>query len=85
MIDTELMLTYIVNGKHSVASVAEKLGLSELSFIKKVGNLADFTVLEIIDLCNILKVRSNDYMRLFFSGASLPQSPARQTSQNPGS
>ena len=67
MTDTELMLTYIVKGRHSVASIAEQLGLSELNFIKRVANIDDFTVSEIIDLCNILKVRSNDYMRLFFN------------------
>jgi len=68
MTDTELMLSYIVKGRHSVASIAEQLGLSELSFIKRVANIDDFTVSEIIDLCNILKVRSNDYMKLFFNG-----------------
>lgn len=73
MIDTELMLTYIVNGKHTVASVADQLGLSELSFIKRVANIEDFTVVEILDLCNILKVRSNDCLRLFFSGEPQPQ------------
>lgn len=73
MIDTELMLTYIVKGRHTVGSVAEQLGLSELSFIKRVANIEDFTVVEILDLCNILKVRSNDCLRLFFSGEPLPQ------------
>lgn len=73
MIDTELMLTYIVKGKHSVASLADKLGLSELSFIKRVGNIDDFTVVEILDLCHILNVRNEDCMRLFFSGEPQPQ------------
>lgn len=73
MIDTELMLTYIVKGKHTVASVAEKLGLSELSFIKRVGNIDDFSVVEILDLCHILKVRSEDCMRLFFKDVPGPQ------------
>lgn len=67
MTDTELMLTYIVKSRHSVASIAEQLGLSELNFIKRVANIDDFTVSEIIDLCNILKVRSNDCLRLFFN------------------
>ena len=66
MIDTELMLTYIVKGKHSVASIAEQLGLTELSFIKRVGNIDDFSVVEILDLCHILKVRSEDCVQLFF-------------------
>lgn len=73
MIDTELMLTYIVKGRHTVGSVAEQLGLSELSFIKRVANIEDFTVVEILDLCNILKVRSNDCLRLFFSSEPLSQ------------
>lgn len=73
MIDTELMLTYIVKGKHSVASLADKLGLSELSFIKRVGNIDDFTVVEILDLCHILKVSSEDCVRLFFKNEPQPQ------------
>lgn len=66
MIDTELMLNYIVKGKHSVASLAEKLGLSELNFIKRVGNIDDFTVNEILDLCHILKIENEDCVQLFF-------------------
>lgn len=85
MIDTELMLNYIVKGKHSVASLTEKLGLSELNFIKRVGNIDDFTVNEILDLCHILKVRSEDSVELFFSGEPLPLLPERQTFQNHGS
>lgn len=73
MIDTELMLTYIVKGKHSVVSIAEQLGLTELSFIKRVGNIDDFTVVEILDLCRILKVSSEDCVRLFFKNEPQPQ------------
>lgn len=67
MINTEMMLGYIVKGKHSIASVAENLGISELSLIKKIGNITDISVTEILELCHILRVTSDDCIPLFFA------------------
>lgn len=67
MINTEMMLGYIVKGKHSIASVAENLKMSELDFIKCVANISDFDVCQILSLCDLLKVKSEDCMALFFS------------------
>lgn len=67
MINTEMMLGYIVNGKHTVASVADRLKMTELDFIKCVANISDFDVCQVLNLCDILKVKSEDCVALFFS------------------
>lgn len=67
MIDTEMMLGYIVNGNHTIASVADYLKMSELDFIKCVANISDFDVCQVLNLCDILKVKSEDCVALFFS------------------
>ena len=59
MINTELLLNYIVKSKHYVRDIAGQLNLSELAFIKRVGNMADFSVSEINSLCDILNIPQN--------------------------
>lgn len=67
MINTEMMLGYIVKGKHSIASVAENLKMTELDFIKCIANISDFDVCQVLSLCDILKVKTEDCVELFFS------------------
>lgn len=67
MINTEMMLGYIVKGKHSIASIAENLKMTELDFIKCIANISDFDVCQVLSLCDILKVKTEDCVELFFS------------------
>lgn len=73
MINTEMMLSYIVKGKHTVASVADRLKMTELDFIKCVANISDFDVSQVLSLCDILKVKSEDCVRLFFKDVPVSQ------------
>ncbi len=73
MINTEMMLSYIVKGKHTVASVADRLKMTELDFIKCVANISDFDVCQVLSLCDILKVKSEDCVRLFFKDVPVPR------------
>lgn len=67
MINTEMMLGYIVKSKHSIASIAEMIKMSEIEFIKCVANISDFDITQVLSLCDILKVKSEDCVKLFFS------------------
>lgn len=59
MIDTEKLLSYIVKSKRKVVDIAEQLGLSEIAFIKCVGNISDFTLEQLDLLCDILRIPQN--------------------------
>ena len=67
MIDCEKLLEYIVNSKLHVKDIAEQLKLSEVNFIKRVGNIQDFTVIEVNRLCDILNIKGEDAIRVFFA------------------
>ena len=56
MIKTDLLLQYIVKSKRYVRDIAGQLNLSEIAFIKKVGNMADFTISELNKLCDVLNI-----------------------------
>ena len=66
MIDNEKLLSYIVKSKRKVVDIAELLNLSEIAFIKRVGNMADFSVCEVNSLCDILNIPNNDALHVFF-------------------
>ena len=67
MIDTNKLLGYIVGSKSTVATIAEQIGLSEIGFIKRVGNMSDFTVLEINILCEVLSIPKEEAISVFFA------------------
>lgn len=67
MVDCEKLLEYIVNSKLHVKDIAEQLKLSEVNFIKRVGNIQDFTVIEVNRLCDILNIKGEDAIRVFFA------------------
>ena len=66
MINTELLLGYIVKSKRKIVDIAELLNLSEIGFIKRVGNMADFNVCEVNRLCDILNIPRDDALHVFF-------------------
>lgn len=67
MVDCEKLLEYIVNSKLHVKDIADQLKLSEVNFIKRVGNIQDFTVIEVNRLCDILNIKGEDAIRVFFA------------------
>lgn len=67
MIDTNKLLGYIVGSKSTVATIAKQIGLSEIGFIKRIGNMADFTVAEINLLCDVLSIPKEDAISVFFT------------------
>ena len=66
MIDTDKLLSYIVNSKRKIVDIAEQLNLSEIAFIKRVGNMADFTVEQVNTLCDTLSIPNTDAINVFF-------------------
>ena len=66
MINTELLLSYIVKSKHKIVDIAEQLNLSEIGFIKRVGNMADFTFEQVNALCDILGIPNTEAVKVFF-------------------
>lgn len=66
MINTELLLGYIVKSKRKIVDIAELLNLSEVGFIKRVGNMADFTVEQVNTLCDTLSIPNTDAINVFF-------------------
>ena len=67
MINTELLLTYIVKSKLYIKDIAEQLNLNELAFIKRVGNMADFTFEQVNTLCDLLHIPKNEAIKVFFA------------------
>ena len=67
MVDCEKLLEYIVDSKLHIKDIAEQLKLSEVNFIKRVGNIQDFTVIEVNRLCDILNIKGEDAIRTFFA------------------
>ena len=67
MVDCEKLLEYVVNSKLHVKDIANQLKLSEVNFIKRVGNIQDFTVIEVNRLCDILNIKGEDAIRMFFA------------------
>lgn len=67
MVDCEKLLEYVVNSKLHVKDIADQLKLSEVNFIKRVGNIQDFTVIEVNRLCDILNIKGEDAIRVFFA------------------
>ena len=51
----------------TVKDIADQLKLSEVNFIKRVGNIQDFTVIEVNRLCDILNIKGEDAIRVFFA------------------
>ena len=66
MVDCEKLLEYIVNSKLHIKDIADQLKLSEVNFIKRVGNIQDFTVIEVNRLCDILNIKGEDAISVFF-------------------
>lgn len=66
MINTEKLLFYIVKSKCKIVDIAELLNLSEIAFIKRVGNMSEFNVCEVNRLCDILNIPRDDALHVFF-------------------
>ena len=66
MINTELLLNYIVKSKRDVRDIAGQLNLSDLAFIKRVGNMADFTGEQVNKLCDVLQIPQDDTVNVFY-------------------
>ncbi len=66
MINSELLLAYIVKSKLYIKDIARQLNLNELAFIKRVGNMADFTYDQVNTLCDVLNIPQNEAIKVFF-------------------
>lgn len=67
MIKTDLLLQYIVKSKRYIRDIAGQLNLSEIAFIKRVGNMADFTYEQINTLCDVLHIPQNETVNVFYN------------------
>ena len=67
MINCELLLEYVVKSKLHIKDIADKLKLSEINFIKRVGNLQEFTYTEVNILCDVLRIPPSEALNVFFN------------------
>lgn len=66
MINTTLLDNYIKDSGLDMSVIAENLNLSEREFVHKKDNVKDFSVMEILTLCDILQ-NITDPVKLFFA------------------
>lgn len=67
MVNTELLLGYIVQSGMAITTISQKLSLSEAAFMKRVANIEEFIVSEINMLCDILEIPAQNAIHVFFS------------------
>ena len=67
MINCELLLEYVVKSKLHIKDIADRLKLSEVNFIKRVGNLQEFTYAEVNILCDVLHIPPSEALNVFFN------------------
>ena len=56
MINTTLLDNYIKDSGLDISVIAKNLNLSEREFVHKKDNVKDFSVMEILTLCDLLGV-----------------------------
>lgn len=66
MINTTLLDNYIKDSGLDISVIAKNLNLSEREFVHKKDNVKDFSVMEILTLCDILQ-NITDPVKLFFA------------------
>ena len=66
MINTTLLDNYIKDSGLDISVIAKNLNLSEREFIHKKDNVKDFSVMEILTLCDLLH-NITDPVGLFFA------------------
>lgn len=67
MINTTLLDNYIKDSGLDISVIAKNLNLSEREFVHKKDNVKDFSVMEILALCDLLQ-NITDPVGLFFAG-----------------
>lgn len=58
----------IVAKGYTYDQVASKIGISRTSFGKKINNIVDFTLKEVIRLKIVLELNNEQFHKIFFSG-----------------
>ena len=66
MINTTLLDNYIKDSGLDMSVIAKNLNLSESEFVHKKDNVKDFSVMEILTLCDLLHIVKNQE-KVFFS------------------
>ncbi len=66
MINTTLLDNYIKDSGLDISVIAKNLNLSEREFVHKKDNVKDFSVMEILTLCDLLHIVKNQE-KVFFS------------------
>ena len=67
MTDTQKLKGLIVSAGKTQKEVAKETGISANTFSKKINGTCEFTVREIIKICDILNITDNgEKMKIFF-------------------
>ncbi len=66
MINTTLLDNYIKDSGLDISFIAKNLNLSESEFVHKKDNVKDFSVMEILALCDLLNI-VKEQEKVFFA------------------
>lgn len=66
VVDLELLNNKIEEINIPIATIAEKLGLSRQSLYRKLRGERDFRASEVLNLCNILRLTTEEKYLIFF-------------------
>ena len=66
MINTTLLDNYIKDSGLDISVIAKNLNLSESEFVHKKDNVKDFSVMEILTLCDLLNI-VKEQEKVFFA------------------
>lgn len=67
MVDLEALKGIIENSGVKISVLAEKSGVSRMTFYKKLKGETEFKVSEIVGLCNALRLTNAERDSIFFS------------------
>lgn len=68
MTNTDLLRQKIDEGGYELSYIAEQIGITPKSLLKKVNNESEFKATEIEDLRILLHLTSEEVERIFFAG-----------------
>lgn len=66
MINYDLFRDYVIRCNLSLTDLSNGTGIPEFDLLKKCIGMDDFTVSEVNDLCNLLKLSRDDALKIFF-------------------
>lgn len=67
MTDTKLLREKMVVSGFRFDYIQEYLGLSRQGFLNKINNVTEFTISEMLALCDILNISNRDRENIFFN------------------